>query len=352
MQVEGRAHTEWTESHTRSVSNGRGGTSSQTYHETYSATEVYVDLRIHLWPNAPAPDEMMPAGQFVFPFAFQIPENAPSSFSGSHGSILYVCKAVIDRPWRFDSKCKVPFTVVGLVDLNLQQNALTPIRDSKSKEMGCCCCVSGHLQCDVDIPRGGFVPGESIPLTFSISNSSRSAVTETKVKLVENVVFRAKHGWSEHTKQSSRTVVELGGNGIESGDSQEWFGKFLSIPPVCPTLINCSIISLSYELEIKAYNDACCTAALKVFLPILIGNVPLRVVYQSAVPSAPAMDQVGPSAPPLPAYPDLPPPSYEEAIFGGGDIRDANDDENTTGPTKYAPRYPFYRWLSKPDAPT
>jgi len=120
---------------------------------------------------------------------------------------------------------------------------------------------------------------------------------------------------------------------------------------------------------VQAHNDACCTSALKVFMPILIGNVPLRVVYQNVVPSAPPAEHVGPSAPPLPAYPDLrkfgiklpfirskwsllAPPSYEEAVFGGGTIQDETDDENTTGPTSFSPRYPYYRFLSKDGAPT
>jgi len=99
-QVDGKAHTQWTESHSRSVSNGRGGTRTETHSETYSATEPYIDLRIHMWPDSPqgSGDETMPAGQYAFPFAFQIPAHCPSSFVGSYGSILYVCKV---RHFRF-----------------------------------------------------------------------------------------------------------------------------------------------------------------------------------------------------------------------------------------------------------
>lgn len=65
-----------------------------------------------------------------------------------------------------------------MVDLNLQANAILPIQDQKSEQMGCCCCISGNVQCNVSIPRCGYVTGENIPLNFIISNNSRDNVTE------------------------------------------------------------------------------------------------------------------------------------------------------------------------------
>uniref|UniRef100_A0A915JFJ0 Arrestin C-terminal-like domain-containing protein n=1 Tax=Romanomermis culicivorax TaxID=13658 RepID=A0A915JFJ0_ROMCU len=294
-------------------------------------------------------------------------------------------QAVIDRPWKFDDKFKVLFTVIGLVDLNQEPDAVRPIRDMKSKQMGCLCCVSGHLECNVDIERCGYVPGENIPLNFELCNNSSSQVTLVdcpyregyvgsgslkmdyklvKAKLVENVVYIARHGWSEHSKMDSRVVAQVESTEfVEPGDVQKWFGKFLPIPAVAPTLKTCGIIRADYQLVIKAVPDGCCTKSLKMFFPILIGNVPLRVVYQHAAPPVqpaivPTAPEVAggavPSAPGLglPAYHDLPPPSYEEAIFGGGSTKDETDDEHTGGPTQFAPRYPTYRFLSNtPTAP-
>lgn len=153
---------------------------------------------------------------------------------------------------------------------------------------------------------------------------------------MENVVFRAEG----HTRFSSRTVASLDDGAIEGGKSQIWSGKSLVVPPVAPTIKHCSIIDASYELQIKVCvlcvllvvrsgtvclylfmviqaNPSGCHSSLKLFFPILIGNVPLRQVYQNAsrvitaqplpMPSAPSADSAEPSAPPpgYGEYPDL-----------------------------------------------
>lgn len=76
---------------------------------------------------------------------------------------------------------------------------------------------------------------------------------------MESVIFRAKSGFSEHTKCNTRIVAEESQNGIEPGECQDWRGRSIAIPPVAPTLLNCSIIELNYELHVKVeykfFND-------------------------------------------------------------------------------------------------
>ena len=62
--------------------------------------------------------EHHPAGNFQYPFSFQLPPTLPSSFEGEHGNVRYFIKGTIDRPWRFDHTCKTMFTVVANFDLN------------------------------------------------------------------------------------------------------------------------------------------------------------------------------------------------------------------------------------------
>ena len=61
---------------------------------------------------------MHPAGSHQHAFNFQLPENIPSSFEGEYGYVRYWCKAIIDKPWKFDHEAKNPFSVVKHVDLN------------------------------------------------------------------------------------------------------------------------------------------------------------------------------------------------------------------------------------------
>ena len=61
---------------------------------------------------------MHPAGQHVYPYQFQLPANLPSSYEASIGRVRYFIECVVDRPWKFDYKAKLPFTVNSIYDLN------------------------------------------------------------------------------------------------------------------------------------------------------------------------------------------------------------------------------------------
>ena len=46
--------------------------------------------------------------------------------------------------------------------------------------------------------------------------------------------------------------------------------------------------------------------------------------------------------PPFSPYPDLPPPTYAESVWGASDVRDQEDDEHTGGQFEFVPRYVTY----------
>ena len=41
-------------------------------------------------------------------------------------------------------------------------------------------------------------------------------------------------------------------------------------------------------------------------------------------------------------YPDLPPPTYNESVFGVANVRHSEDDEHTGGDFEFIPRYVTY----------
>ena len=63
---------------------------------------------------------MHPAGTHTYDFQIELPASLPSTFEGGYGYVRYFCKATIDKPWKFDHDVKVPFTVLSILDLNLQ----------------------------------------------------------------------------------------------------------------------------------------------------------------------------------------------------------------------------------------
>jgi len=60
------------------------------------------------------------AGTHRYPFTFSLPATVPSSFEGVHGSVRYTAEAKMERPWKFDHTTRSAFTVISLVDLNLE----------------------------------------------------------------------------------------------------------------------------------------------------------------------------------------------------------------------------------------
>jgi len=60
------------------------------------------------------------AGIHRYPFTFSLPPTVPSSFEGQWGSVRYTAEATMERPWKFDHSTRSAFTVISLVDLNLE----------------------------------------------------------------------------------------------------------------------------------------------------------------------------------------------------------------------------------------
>jgi hypothetical protein len=59
---------------------------------------------------------------FQFPFKFTLPQSIPSSFEGSYGNIRYRMRAIIERPWTYDHEVVTLFTVIHIIDLNVELN--------------------------------------------------------------------------------------------------------------------------------------------------------------------------------------------------------------------------------------
>ena len=83
---------------------------------------------------------------------------------------------------------------------------------------------------------------------------------------------------------------------------------------------------------------------LVVKVPITIGTIPLQEYIGTL---APPIYPTGfePSAPPaldqFNAYPNLPPPTYAESVWGTANVRD-EEDEHLGGDFEFLPKYAMY----------
>lgn len=97
----------------------------------------------------------------------------------------------------------------------------------------------------IDKMKFCFVSGESIQIFAEIENCS-SRVVVPKAAIYQTQAFYAK-GKMKEVKQ---LVANLRGESLSSGKTETWNGKQLKIPPVSPSILDCSIIRVEYSLMV------------------------------------------------------------------------------------------------------
>jgi len=101
----------------------------------------------------------------------------------------------------------------------------------------------------VSIPRKGFIPGETIPVSVEMTNTSKNQVKKTQVQLVQWVKCISKRPQSK--KPIQNVIVDEIGPGIKPGEYKTWSAS-LNIPKIAPTgLAGCKLIEVVYKLRVR-----------------------------------------------------------------------------------------------------
>ncbi|XP_059347595.1 LOW QUALITY PROTEIN: arrestin domain-containing protein 3-like [Ammospiza nelsoni] len=209
------------------------------------------------------------SGRHEYAFSFELPQiPLATSFEGRHGSVRYWVKAELHRPWLLPVKLKKEFTVFEHIDINTP-SLLSPQAGTKEKTLCCWLCTSGPISLSVKIERKGYTPGESIQIFAEIENCS-SRMVVPKATIYQTQAFYAKG----KMKEVRQLVANLRGESLSSGKTETWNGKQLKIPPVCPSILDCSIIHVEYSLMV--YVDIPGAVDLFLNLPLVIGTIPLH----------------------------------------------------------------------------
>ncbi|XP_064593245.1 arrestin domain-containing protein 3-like [Zonotrichia leucophrys gambelii] len=186
------------------------------------------------------------------------------SFKGRHGSVWYWVKAELHRPWLLPVKLKKEFTVFEHIDINTP-SLLSPQAGTKEKTLCCWLCTSGPISLSAKIEIKGYTPGESIQIFAEIENYSSRIVVPSQTQ-----AFYAKG----KMKEVRQLVANLRGESLSSGKTETWNGKQLKIPPVSPSILDCSTIHVEYSLMV--YVDIPGAVDLFLNLPLVIGTIPLH----------------------------------------------------------------------------
>ncbi|KAA0716604.1 Arrestin domain-containing protein 3 TBP-2-like inducible membrane protein [Triplophysa tibetana] len=250
------------------------------------------------------------SGRHEYAFSFEIPQTPlATSFEGKHGSVRYWVKAELNRPWLLPMKTKKEFTVFEHIDINTPL-LLSPQAGSKEKTLCCWFCTSGPILLSAKIERMGYTPGESIQIFAEIENCS-SRMVVPKAAIYQTQTFYAKG----KMKEIKQLVANIRGESLSSGKTETWNGKMLKIPPVSPSILDCSIIRVEYSLMV--YVDIPGAMNLFINLPLVIGTIPLHPFGSrtSSVSSqcSMTMSWLGMT---LPERPEAP-PAYAEIVSEG-----------------------------------
>ncbi|XP_076465647.1 arrestin domain-containing protein 3-like [Babylonia areolata] len=348
IQVRGKAFVHWTEQLMR-------GPGESRFREIrhHSSTEEYIDFSQSLLgrTSESASKRELTAGQYTYPFQFQLPSNAPSSFEGQYGYLRYWVKVTIERPWNHDQSAKKVFTFICPVDLNREPSTACSVQSRKAKRLCCLCCRSGPVSALLALGQRGFVPGETIHINGEIINSSRRKMAGSSVELLMTVMY--------HTPTKSRAmtqqVIKVKRGPIPAGVTDHWEEEKMVIPPLPPSRLNgCSIIDVKYTLELRV-DPVGPAFELHVPVEVIVGTVPLHAVVQRYL----AAHHIPPPSPQPPVYAQppassaaeaRPPPSYfltprfASYVFGHARAQDEEDDENTRGESHFTPCYVYYTW--------
>ena len=264
VRLKGYADVHWTETHTV-----KDGNENRTETRHFHSHEDYINEAIVLWSHEQAPNRVLKPGQYVLPFKFALLSGRlPSSFVGEHGHIRYEVEARISTGlFHFDKTIFTIIQVVDRVDINVPA-LMSPVQYEDEKTICCLCCASPPISLTVNVPRTGFCIGEGIPLTASLDNGS-SRIISMSATVTQTVTFHA-HG---RTRSRPKRLNSFQSPPVQAQSTFDWTpAQQLAIPSAFPTITNCGIISLRYNLSIAAMIPGAIDSVINI--PIVLGNVP------------------------------------------------------------------------------
>jgi len=206
-------------------------------------------VRQTLWTADQSPDGRLAPGQYSFPFRFDIPSSAPSSFEGTVGSIRYELHGRIGTGLlKFDRKIAFRVPVQQVVRIS-DPRLLQPARQEVQKTVGCLFCTSAPIVLTVTAPKTGYCIGETLPVHVSVENGSSNRITITAT-LCQRVVYTARaqrvfYTGRSHHRQSKKALVHIRSDEIAPHITREW-DPALQIPETeVLDEQSCSIIQVS-----------------------------------------------------------------------------------------------------------
>ncbi|KAJ0174951.1 hypothetical protein K1T71_009092 [Dendrolimus kikuchii] len=219
----------------------------------------------------------LPIGSHSFPFKFNIPYSAPSSFKGEVGTVTYSITAtlIFPDPNVLNEALFKEIKVVAPLDLNTgSPDIKNPINLEFEEEYGCgCICTPKPMRIQVHLPVTGYCPGQDIPITVDVDNESSTEITKTILELVCREKYRSQRLPGEYSPPEVSLVKAK--TGAVMGKSKKSISLNLRVPDILPAYLdNCAIIDVAYFFKVT-FKLSGCSSNLTDEAEICLGLVPL-----------------------------------------------------------------------------
>jgi hypothetical protein len=101
----------------------------------------------------------------------------------------------------------------------------------------------------VSLDRGGYVPGESIGISATVSNRSKVTMKSTKASLTETIQYMCR---GKVLASETRELASVSRGKIRPGEGEEWLNEQMYVPPLPPTnLRGCHLINVLYHVYVS-----------------------------------------------------------------------------------------------------
>ena len=255
----------------------------------------------------PVSGPCMLAGQYAFPFRFQLPANLPGTFSFSGrviGRIEYKIKGLVEVAGLLKSDIKHTVSL-HVIERPLTMDRLRCVTDS---EISACCFSQGSVSFDVAADKNSYCVGEQLTVFAKVVNQSKKDIKELRLELVSVLNLRSSNG---RAKTVSSVVSSTTAAGLAKG------GQSVSELPLRLTVPN-TIQQQSLGFNVRHYyivrvkgvvswaSDAVMEVPVGVFVPTpSVQAAPVPIIPNWQPQSAPVVVINLPAAPASPPGIDL-----------------------------------------------
>lgn len=235
---------------------------------------TYFDMELYLWRKDDSiKDDGLCPGIHEFPFEFPLPPNIPSSSQFQFGGVKYTCMAMM--PSSNDNRnyqrrvviCVKRRLFLPVTSLHDPQYAEADVAGGLFKSR------SGRIKLSVELPRSGYLLGETIPLSGRIDNTSSSSV-HLRAYLIEHTAYcNPRDSTFKGDIHCTRSAVTIGKFAAHS-QNVSWSCNKLHIPENLASsgaTEGCQFASNSYYVEVFMKSSGTAKNAI-ITIDITVGN--------------------------------------------------------------------------------